>query len=127
MGWNTQPTRQVIMEGARVPPENLMGAEGEGFKIAMAGLDGGRLNIGACSLGGGEAALAKALAYMRDARRSAADRRFPGAAIPSRRHRNVAGGGAFSALARRRRPGRQGARRDAPLRHGQEGGDRRRL
>jgi alkylation response protein AidB-like acyl-CoA dehydrogenase len=66
MGWNTQPTRQVILDGARVPAENLIGAEGEGFKIAMAGLDGGRLNIGACSLGGGEAALAKALAHMRE-------------------------------------------------------------
>ena len=66
MGWNTQPTRQVIMEGARIPAENLIGAEGEGFKIAMAGLDGGRLNIGACALGGGEAALAKALAHMRE-------------------------------------------------------------
>ena len=66
MGWNTQPTRQVIMEGARVPAENLIGEEGEGFKIAMAGLDGGRLNIGACALGGGEAALAKALSYMRE-------------------------------------------------------------
>ncbi|MGO9758942.1 MAG: acyl-CoA dehydrogenase family protein [Roseiarcus sp.] len=66
MGWNTQPTRQVIMEGVRVPVENLVGAEGEGFKIAMAGLDGGRLNIGACALGGGESALAKAIAYMRE-------------------------------------------------------------
>jgi alkylation response protein AidB-like acyl-CoA dehydrogenase len=66
MGWNTQPTRQVIMEGARVPAENLIGEEGQGFKIAMAGLDGGRLNIGACALGGGEAALTKALAYMRE-------------------------------------------------------------
>jgi len=66
MGWNTQPTRQVIMEGVRVAAANLVGAEGEGFKIAMAGLDGGRLNIGACALGGGEAALAKALAYMRE-------------------------------------------------------------
>jgi alkylation response protein AidB-like acyl-CoA dehydrogenase len=66
MGWNTQPTRQVIMEGARIPAENLIGEEGEGFKIAMAGLDGGRLNIGACALGGGEAALAKALSYMRE-------------------------------------------------------------
>ena len=66
MGWNTQPTRQVIMEGARVPAANLVGAEGEGFKIAMAGLDGGRLNIGACSLGGGAAALDKALAHMRE-------------------------------------------------------------
>ena len=66
MGWNTQPTRQVIMEGVRVPAENLIGEEGQGFKIAMAGLDGGRLNIGACALGGGEAALAKALSYMRE-------------------------------------------------------------
>jgi alkylation response protein AidB-like acyl-CoA dehydrogenase len=66
MGWNTQPTRQVIIEGARVPAENLIGEEGQGFKIAMAGLDGGRLNIGACALGGGEAALTKALAYMRE-------------------------------------------------------------
>jgi alkylation response protein AidB-like acyl-CoA dehydrogenase len=66
MGWNTQPTRQVIMEGARVPAENLIGEEGQGFKIAMAGLDGGRLNIGACALGGGDAALAKSLAYMRE-------------------------------------------------------------
>ena len=63
MGWNAQPTRQVILEGARIPAANRVGAEGDGFKIAMAGLDGGRLNIGACSLGGGEAALAKALVY----------------------------------------------------------------
>ena len=63
MGWNAQPTRQVILEGARIPAANRVGAEGDGFKIAMAGLDGGRLNIGACSLGGGESALAKALVY----------------------------------------------------------------
>ncbi len=63
MGWNAQPTRQVILEGARIPAANRVGAEGDGFKIAMAGLDGGRLNIGACSLGGGEAALAKARVY----------------------------------------------------------------
>jgi alkylation response protein AidB-like acyl-CoA dehydrogenase len=68
MGWNTQPTRQVIMEEVRVPAESRIGEEGQGFKIAMAGLDGGRLNIGACSLGGGEAALAKALSYMRTRR-----------------------------------------------------------
>ena len=66
MGWRAQPTRQVIMEGARTPAANLVGREGEGFKIAMAGLDGGRLNIGACSIGGGQAALDKALAYMRE-------------------------------------------------------------
>jgi len=66
MGWRTQPTRQVIMEDVRVPAANLVGAEGDGFKIAMAGLDGGRLNIGACSIGGGQAALDKAIAYMRE-------------------------------------------------------------
>src|SRR5271166_5836098 len=66
MGWRAQPTRQVIMEGARVPGASLVGAEGDGFKIAMAGLDGGRLNIGACSIGGGQAALDKAIAYMRE-------------------------------------------------------------
>ncbi len=66
MGWKAQPTRQVILEGVRVPAANRVGGEGDGFRIAMAGLDGGRLNIGACSLGGGQAALDKAVAYMRE-------------------------------------------------------------
>ena len=66
MGWNAQPTRQVIFEDARVPAANRLGDEGIGFKIAMSGLDGGRLNIGACSLGGAQAALDKALAYASD-------------------------------------------------------------
>ena len=66
MGWNAQPTRAVIFEDCRVPADNLLGQEGIGFKIAMAGLDGGRLNIGACSLGGAQSALDKALAYMKD-------------------------------------------------------------
>ncbi|WGS17892.1 MULTISPECIES: isobutyryl-CoA dehydrogenase [unclassified Bradyrhizobium] len=66
MGWNAQPTRAVVFENARVPVENRLGEEGIGFKIAMAGLDGGRLNIAACSLGGAQAALDKALAYMKD-------------------------------------------------------------
>ncbi|SMY02827.1 MULTISPECIES: acyl-CoA dehydrogenase family protein [unclassified Brevibacterium] len=64
MGWRAQPTRQVIMENVRVPKENLLGEPGQGFKIAMSGLDGGRLNIGACSLGGGQSALEKAIDYM---------------------------------------------------------------
>jgi len=64
MGWNAQPTRAVIFENARVPADNRLGAEGGGFKIAMAGLDGGRLNIAACSLGGAQCALDKTLAYM---------------------------------------------------------------
>jgi len=66
MGWNAQPTRAVIFENARVPVANRLGDEGIGFKIAMAGLDGGRLNIGACSLGGAQAALDKTLAYMKE-------------------------------------------------------------
>jgi alkylation response protein AidB-like acyl-CoA dehydrogenase len=66
MGWNAQPTCQVIMEGVRVPVANLLGEEGAGFKIAMGGLNGGRLNIGACSLGGAHSALEKAMAYLRD-------------------------------------------------------------
>ena len=66
MGWNAQPTRAVIFESARVPVANRLGAEGDGFRIAMSGLDGGRLNIGACSVGGGQAALDKALAYMKE-------------------------------------------------------------
>jgi alkylation response protein AidB-like acyl-CoA dehydrogenase len=64
MGWNAQPTRQVIMEDVRVPVANLLGEEGMGFKIAMAGLDGGRINIGAASVGGARAALEKTLGYL---------------------------------------------------------------
>lgn len=63
MGWHAQPTRQVIFEDCRIPVENLVGEEGQGFKIAMAGLDGGRLNIGACSLGGAQSAIEKAVQY----------------------------------------------------------------
>src|SRR3978361_630122 len=66
MGWNAQPTRAVIFENARVPVENRLGEEGIGFKIAMAGLDGGRINIAACSLGGAQCALDKSLAYMKE-------------------------------------------------------------
>jgi alkylation response protein AidB-like acyl-CoA dehydrogenase len=66
MGWNAQPTRAVIFENARVPVANRLGEEGIGFKIAMAGLDGGRINIAACSLGGAQNALDKSLAYTRE-------------------------------------------------------------
>src|SRR6202163_1238197 len=65
-GGNAQPTRAVIFENARVPVANRLGDEGIGFKIAMAGLDGGRINIAACSLGGAQCALDKSLAYMRE-------------------------------------------------------------
>ena len=64
MGWNAQPTRAVILEDARVPASALLGQEGMGFKFAMKGLDGGRINIAACSIGGAQAALDKALTYM---------------------------------------------------------------
>ena len=68
MGWNAQPTRQVIFEDARIAATALLGEEGQGFRFAMAGLDGGRLNIAACSLGGAEAALEIALNYTRERR-----------------------------------------------------------
>jgi alkylation response protein AidB-like acyl-CoA dehydrogenase len=68
LGWNSQPTAMVILENARVPLANRVGAEGEGFKIAMAGLDGGRINIAACSLGGARACLEAAARYSRERR-----------------------------------------------------------
>jgi alkylation response protein AidB-like acyl-CoA dehydrogenase len=64
MGWRSQPTRQVQLDACKVPGENLLGEEGHGFRYAMAGLDGGRLNIAACSLGAAQAALEATLAYM---------------------------------------------------------------
>ena len=66
MGWNAQPTRAMMFENCRAPVANRLGEEGVGFRIAMAGLDGGRLNIGACSLGGAQSALDKALAYVKE-------------------------------------------------------------
>lgn len=66
LGWHSQPTAQVMFDEVRVPKSNLVGKEGDGFKIAMAGLDGGRLNIGACSLGGAQRCLDDAIAYVKD-------------------------------------------------------------
>lgn len=63
MGWNAQPTRQVVFTDVRVPARNRLGEEGIGFRIAMSGLDGGRLNIGACSLGGARTALERSTNY----------------------------------------------------------------
>jgi alkylation response protein AidB-like acyl-CoA dehydrogenase len=63
MGWNAQPTRQVMFDQVRIPAEKLIGGEGEGFKFAMKGLDGGRLNIAACSLGGAQDSLDRATKY----------------------------------------------------------------
>jgi alkylation response protein AidB-like acyl-CoA dehydrogenase len=68
LGWRSQPTAQVNFDAVRVPVENRIGAEGEGFRIAMAGLDGGRLNIGACSLGGAQRCLDEAIGYTRERR-----------------------------------------------------------
>jgi alkylation response protein AidB-like acyl-CoA dehydrogenase len=68
LGWNTQPTAMVIFEDCRVPVANRLGAEGDGFAIAMMGLDGGRLNIGACSLGGARACWEAARDYMLERR-----------------------------------------------------------
>lgn len=66
LGWNASPTAQVIFDNVRVPVANRVGAEGDGFKFAMAGLDGGRLNIGACSLGGAQRCLDEAVQYVKD-------------------------------------------------------------
>ncbi len=68
MGWNAQPTRQVVFEDVRVPVANLLGNEGDGFRIAMNGLNGGRLNIAACSIGGAQSALDRAVAYLLERR-----------------------------------------------------------
>lgn len=66
MGWRAQPTAQVIMENCAIDADSLLGAEGDGFRFAMMGLDGGRLNIAAAALGGAQSAYDKALAYAKD-------------------------------------------------------------
>jgi alkylation response protein AidB-like acyl-CoA dehydrogenase len=68
LGWKSQPTAMVMFENCRVPATNLIGAEGQGFRIAMAGLDGGRLNIAACSLGGAQFCLDRTIEYMKERR-----------------------------------------------------------
>ncbi|NQY63608.1 MAG: acyl-CoA dehydrogenase family protein [Alteromonadaceae bacterium] len=66
LGWNAQPTRQITFDNVKVPVENLLGKEGEGFAIAMKGLDGGRINIATCSIGTAQQALNSAMAYMQE-------------------------------------------------------------
>ena len=66
LGWNASPTAQVMFDNVKVPVENRVGAEGDGFRFAMAGLDGGRLNIGACSLGGAQRCLDEAIKYTKE-------------------------------------------------------------
>lgn len=68
MGWNAQPTRAVILDNAQLPARALLGEEGQGFRFAMSGLDGGRLNIAACSLGGAQRAMDIALDYVKQRR-----------------------------------------------------------
>jgi alkylation response protein AidB-like acyl-CoA dehydrogenase len=68
LGWKSQPTAMVMFENCRVPAANRLAAEGEGFKIAMRALDGGRLNIAACSLGGAQFCLDRTIGYMRERR-----------------------------------------------------------
>ena len=86
LGWKTQPTAMVMFENCRVPVENRIGAGGHGFRIAMAGLDGGRLNIGACSIGGAQFCLDRTIEYMKERKQfGVAAGRFPGAEISHRR------------------------------------------
>ena len=66
LGWNAQPTRQITFDNVRVPVENLLGNEGEGFSMAMKGLDGGRINIATCSIGTAQQALNSAMSYMQE-------------------------------------------------------------
>lgn len=66
LGWHSQPTSMVMFDNVRVPVANLVGEEGQGFRIAMAGLDGGRINIGACSLGGAQRCLDDAITYVKE-------------------------------------------------------------
>jgi alkylation response protein AidB-like acyl-CoA dehydrogenase len=68
LGWNSQPTRMITFDAVKVPLANLLAAEGEGFKLAMKGLDGGRINIATCSLGTAQQALNEARAYMLERR-----------------------------------------------------------
>lgn len=68
MGWHAQPTRQVLLDGVKLPADRLLGREGDGFRIAMQGLNGGRLGIAACSLGGARSALDRSLAHLADRR-----------------------------------------------------------
>ena len=120
LGWKSQPTAMVNFENCRVPAENLIGNEGDGFKIAMAGLDGGRLNIAACSIGGAQFCLDRTIEYMRE-RKQFGSRLSDFQALRFRiadyatELEAVAADGA----ARRGRGRRARARRHAARRHGQ--------
>ena len=128
LGWHSQPTAQVNFDEVRVPVANRVGGEGEGFRIAMMGLDGGRLNIGACSLGGAQRCLDEAVKYTKERKQfGTADRRLPGDPVHARRHGDRAAGRALSALRRRGQGHRQRARQDQVRGDGQAPCDRQRL
>ena len=128
--WAGTPSRPAAstFDEFSVPVAHRLGAEGEGFRIAMRGLDGGRVNIAACSLGGARACLERALAYVKERRqfgRPLAE--FQHTAVRARRHGDRARGRPPHGLARRRRARPRGARRHPGLRHGQAPRHRRRL
>jgi alkylation response protein AidB-like acyl-CoA dehydrogenase len=108
MGWNSQPTSTVNFSDCLVPVANRLGGEGEGFRFAMVGLDGGRINIAACSLGGAQACLDAALAYVRERLElqrlklgvRAPDRRVSGVAVQAGRYGDGAGGRAADGASR---------------------------
>ncbi len=128
LGWHSQPTAQVNFDEVRVPVANRVGAEGEGFRIAMMGLDGGRLNIGACSLGGAQRCLDEAIKYTKDRQQfGTADRRFPGHPVHARRHGDRARGRALAALRRGGQGDRERARQDPVRGDGQAPRDRHRI
>jgi len=120
MGWNAQPTRQVILDGVRVPASALLGAEGQGFKIAMSGLDGGRLNIAACSIGGAQWALDRTVRYVHERFGvGRAARRERGRRVRDRRHGDRPGGIPRARARRRRGARREGSGCHDAVRHGQ--------
>ena len=128
LGWHSQPTAQVNFDEVRVPVANRVGGEGEGFRIAMMGLDGGRLNIGACSLGGAQRCLDEAVDLHQGSQAvRPGDRRLPGDAVHARRHGDRAAGRPLSALRRRGEGHGQRARQDAVCGNGQAARDRHRL
>ena len=128
MGWNAQPTAQVNFDNCRVPVANRIGQEGEGFRFAMMGLDGGRLNIASCSLGGAQFALGHGQGLSGNPQPVRAPAQgLPGAAVQAGRHGDRARSGPPDGAPRGPRAGQQAPRGDQAVRHGQALRHRRRL